>query len=290
MGGSTSGTGGVRRRTVVVVCATLAVCLTVTAGVVFVVNRITTAIDSWDPLTAATSEPEDGTIETPPHDELDGPPHHTEVDPEERDGADEPAEAGADEQHTREHTGLRPDEAWLDEVAQATDVPHRALEGYATAQLILGEESPSCQLSWPTLAGIGYVESQHGTYAGGEIGEDGTTTVDIIGIPLDGTNDTEAIPDTDGGELDGDTEWDRAIGPMQFIPETWASWGESLEGGTPDPHNIDDAALSAARYLCANDRDMTNASDWEAAVLAYNRSGSYVGDVLAYAHAYADAG
>ena len=98
-------------------------------------------------------------------------------------------------------------------------------------------------LDTPTLAGIGMVESRHGTYAGGELGPDGTTTVDVIGIPLDGTNNTQAIPDTDGGEYDGDTQWDRAIGPMQFIPGTWARWGVSLEGGDPDPQEFGAAVV-----------------------------------------------
>ena len=285
MGDSGSVTGRTRRGPVVAICVTLAVCLMITAGVVFVVNRITTAVSDWEPPVGAPAEPSDGTIQTPPHDELDGPPGSSEVTARE----DDPDLAGADEQHTPEGTVPRPTDDWLDEASEATGVPRRALAGYASAQLVLTEDLPSCQLSWPTLAGIGYVESRHGTYAGGEIAEDGTTTVDIIGIPLDGTNNTQAVPDTDGGELDGDTEWDRAIGPMQFIPGTWARWGESLEGGTPDPHNIDDAALSAARYLCANERDLTTAGDWESAVLEYNRSRSYVDDVLAYAHAYADA-
>jgi hypothetical protein len=116
------------------------------------------------------------------------------------------------------------------------------------------------------------------------------TTVHVIGIPLDGTNNTPSIPDTDGGLLDGDTTWDRAVGPMQFIPGTWALWGASATGaGDPAPHQIDDAALSAGRYLCANGRDLSTAEDWEAAILSYNRSPQYVADVLAYAHAYADA-
>ena len=283
MGESGSVTGRKRRGQVVATCITLAVCLMITTGVVFVVNRISTAVGNWEPPVSASSEPSDGTVRTPSHDELDGPPGNSRVTAQE----DDPEGASADEQHTPDAVP-RPSDPWLDEVSEATDVPRRALFGYATAQLVLAEDLPTCQLSWTTLAGIGYVESRHGTYAGGEIAEDGTTTVDIIGIPLDGSNDTQALPDTDGGELDGDTEWDRAIGPMQFIPSTWARWGESLEGGTPDPHNIDDAALSAARYLCADGRDLTTVEDWESAVLAYNRSGTYVTDVLAYAHAYAD--
>jgi membrane-bound lytic murein transglycosylase B len=294
MGDSESGAPGRRRGRrrrrgpAVAVSLTLVVCLLVTAGVVVLVGRVSSALNSWEPPSADAVEPADGSIATPPHDELTGPPAQSGVQAQESDSEPAEAAAGADEQ-SGPAGALRPSDEWLDEVSESSGVPRRALEGYASAQLVVNADQPGCQLSWPTLAGIGYVESRHGTYAGGEIGPDGNTTVDIIGIPLDGTNNTQAIPDTDGGELDGDTEWDRAIGPMQFIPSTWARWGESLEGGSPDPHNIDDAALTAARYLCADSRDLTEAQDWEAAILSYNRSGSYVADVLAYAHAYADA-
>ncbi|MFC4563125.1 lytic transglycosylase domain-containing protein [Nocardiopsis mangrovi] len=170
---------------------------------------------------------------------------------------------------------------WLDSTAASTGVPRRALEAYAAAQLRAMEESPQCRISWPTLAGIGEVESRHGTFAGGEIGPDGRTTVDIIGIPLDGTNGTAAIRDTDGGRLDGDTEWDRAVGPMQFIPGTWDRWGADGDGdGTADPHDIDDTALAAARYLCDGGRDLTSDDGWWSAILTYNRSEAYAYDVL----------
>jgi len=181
------------------------------------------------------------------------------------------------------------DPAWLDRVSDGTGIPRRALQAYAAAQLRLLEEQPECQVSWPTLAAIGEVESRHGTYAGGELAPDGTTTVRVIGIPLDGTRGTAAIRDTDGGRLDGDPEWDRAVGPMQFIPTTWEIWGTSADGGEPDPHDIDDAALSAARYLCADNRVLTTSQGWWAAVLAYNRSEEYGQRVLAIAADYVDA-
>ncbi|MBB6118986.1 lytic transglycosylase domain-containing protein [Nocardiopsis algeriensis] len=267
----------------VAVSVALTLCLLVAGGVVYLVGRISAAVDGWEPPTAAETL---SAIPTPPHDQLTGPPAPAEVAP---DGAAS-ADPEADEQQTPGASAApRPGDVWLDEVSEATTVPRRALEGYATAQLVLAQEQPECNLSWPTLAGIGYVESLHGTYAGGEIGPDGTTTVDIIGIPLNGTNNTRAIRDTDGGELDGDTEWDRAVGPMQFIPTTWERWGASPDGTDPDPHDIDDAALTAGRYLCAEGRDLTVAEDWEAAVFEYNHSGQYIADVLAYAHAYADA-
>ncbi|MDT0329073.1 lytic transglycosylase domain-containing protein [Nocardiopsis lambiniae] len=287
MGGGTRGTKR-GKGPLIAVCATLALCLLLTGGVLFVVDRLSRTLDAWQVPPETAAGPLDGTIETPAHDGLTGPPTPAEVDP--ATGAEESLAAGADERSTPDGAAdRRPADEWLEQVSTATSVPPRALEGYAGAQLALAAELPSCNLSWPTLAGIGFVESRHGTYAGGEIGPDGTTTVDIIGIPLDGTNNTQAIPDTDGGLLDGDAEWDRAIGPMQFIPSTWARWGVSVSGGDPDPHQIDDAALSAGRYLCAGGRDLTVAADWEAAILSYNRSSEYVADVLAYAHAYADA-
>ena len=85
---------------------------------------------------------------------------------------------------------------------------------------------------------------------GGSIGDDGVADPAIIGIALDGSS-TDAITDTDGGELDGDAEWDRAIGPMQFIPETWQALALDGNGdGVLDPQQIDDAALTAAAALC----------------------------------------
>ncbi|WP_026122601.1 lytic transglycosylase domain-containing protein [Nocardiopsis halotolerans] len=289
--GERRGSGAEGRRSrgpVVAVCVTLTVCLLVTGGVVVLVDRISNAFNEWSPPGASSVEPPVGTIQTPPHDELTGPPEPADVAPASE--GTEPERAGADErQPPAADPATRPSAEWLDRVSESTGIPRRALEGYASAQLVLARDLPSCQLSWPTLAGIGYVESHHGTYAGGELDPDGNTTVDVIGIPLDGTNHTRAIPDTDGGQYDGDVEWDRAIGPMQFIPRTWEQWGASLSGGDPDPHNIDDAALSAGRYLCGEGRELTVADDWEAAILTYNHSDEYVADVLAYAHAYADA-
>ncbi|WP_156184795.1 lysozyme family protein [Allosalinactinospora lopnorensis] len=187
---------------------------------------------------------------------------------------------------SRREAYARPSPEWLDRIAADTGIPHRALQGYAAAQLRIMEEEPDCLISWPTLAGIGEVESHHGAFTGGEIGSDGRTTEDIIGIPLDGNNGTAAVPDTDNGELDGDPVWDRAVGPMQFIPGTWEQWGASATGGEPDPHHIDDAALTTARYLCADGRDMTDDDDWWAAILTYNESRSYAEDVLARANEY----
>ena len=107
---------------------------------------------------------------------------------------------------------------------------------------------------------------------------------------VDGSDGVQAIPDTDHGRLDGDSRWDRAVGPMQFIPMIWAKWGSDGNGdGVADPNQIDDAALAAGRLLCAGGDDLTQPYDWRHAVLQYNASGSYADLVLAKANAYARA-
>ncbi|MCS5730212.1 lytic transglycosylase domain-containing protein [Herbiconiux moechotypicola] len=183
------------------------------------------------------------------------------------------------------------DPGWLDRTAEATGIPRRALQGYAGAALVLAEQQPDCRVGWNTLAGIGWVESHHGTIFGGSIQPDGRTSDLIIGVALDGQGFQE-IADTDGGAVDGDTEWDRAVGPMQFVPATWAAWATEGNGdGVPDIHNIDDASLSAAEYLCYSGRDdggLGTEAGWRAAIAAYNESPAYLDEVLEYANRYAE--
>lgn len=138
-------------------------------------------------------------------------------------------------------------------------------------------------LPWQIVAGIGKVESNHGRHAGSTIRADGQVAPPIIGIPLDGTNGTARIPDTDDGTHDGDTTWDRAVGPMQFIPSSWAIFGTDGNGdGRRDPHNIYDAVPAAVRHLCPGG----SVTDAEAALLDYNHSFAYVADVLDWAARY----
>src|SRR3546814_7774003 len=81
-------------------------------------------------------------------------------------------------------------------------------------------EQPACGVQWWAVAGISRVEGHHGTYGGSTVALGGDTTKRIIGIQLNGTNQTAVIGDSDGGALDGDPVFDRAVGPMQFIPRS----------------------------------------------------------------------
>ncbi|CCH28060.1 membrane-bound lytic murein transglycosylase B-like protein [Saccharothrix espanaensis DSM 44229] len=192
---------------------------------------------------------------------------------------------------TGETAAAEPLTAWAVGLSAKIDVPARALRAYAIADLIMRSDQPSCRISWATLAGIGRIESHHGTIGGLKLGEDGRPSKPIIGIPLDGSPGVKAIQDSDGGVLDQDTTWDRAVGPMQFIPTTWARYAVRAngDGNPPDPQNIDDAALAAARYLCSDGRDLATGDGWWTAVMAYNNSVEYGQNVYSGADAYARA-
>lgn len=173
-------------------------------------------------------------------------------------------------------------------IVVGSDLPLIALDAYWRAARRMTLLAPRCGIDWSLLAGVGRSESGHGTHGGSTVRPDGSVTNPILGIPLDGTNGTRAIGDSDGGVLDSDPLLDRAVGPMQFLPGTWRRWGADLSGdGFVDPQNLYDAALAAARYLCASGGDLTTPEGRTRAVYAYNRSSSYVDLVLSRASAYA---
>jgi hypothetical protein len=105
-------------------------------------------------------------------------------------------------------------------------------------------------LSWTVLAAIGQIESADGTNNG---------------------------PSPAG-----------ALGPMQFLPSTWAAWGIDGFGqtGPPDIMNPYDAVPSAARMLCA-DGAAAGGSALSSAIFAYNHADWYVSEVLGLAREYA---
>jgi membrane-bound lytic murein transglycosylase B len=180
---------------------------------------------------------------------------------------------------------------WVEKRSPALEIPVIALEAYAYAARVAEVENPRCHIAWTTLAGIGQVESHHGTYHGATLAPNGDVSPPIRGVRLDGTGnnlrivgDSDAMRDAPGS--DGGLA--RAMGPMQFIPETWRLYGvDANNDGIISPDNIDDAALSAAGYLCWRGKDLATPRGWMTALRAYNNSGVYARAVRDWATAYA---
>ena len=169
-------------------------------------------------------------------------------------------------------------------VAAQSGIPASVLAAYKKAEEELRRSRPGCNLEWELLAAIGKVES--GQARGGAVDSEGTTLKPILGPQLNG-NGFARITDTDNGRYDGDTTHDRAVGPMQFIPSTWASWGADGNGdGESNPNNVYDAALAAGRYLCAGGRDLSVDAQLHRAILGYNHSQQYLRTVLSWLEFY----
>jgi membrane-bound lytic murein transglycosylase B len=166
-------------------------------------------------------------------------------------------------------------------------LPVAAKRAYRDAAALMARADPACGLPWTLLAGIGRVESDHGRYGGSRLGSDGVSRPRIIGVPLDGAGPVAAIRDTDGGALDGDKVWDRAVGPMQFIPSTWRSAARDGDGdGRMSPHDLDDAAAAAAAYLCSGPGSLRDPAAQAAAIFRYNQDDYYVALVQAFEVGY----
>jgi hypothetical protein len=124
--------------------------------------------------------------------------------------------------------------------------------GRPTNYLQLFQESAAryCPgLSWTVLAAIGQIESGDGQNVG---------------------------PSTAG-----------ALGPMQFLPSTWSTWGVDGFGdtGPPDIMNPFDAVPAAARMLCAD--GAASGAGLQQAIFDYNHATWYVDEVLTLAGEYA---
>ena len=143
-----------------------------------------------------------------------------------------------------------------------------AYDAYRAAETRVHTDQPACGLRWELLAAIGKTESNH---AQGRLAANGDTSPPILGIPIG--------PDTDLGAIDTDPKVDHAVGPMQFIPQTWLRWGaDANNDGVININNIYDESLAAGRYLCAaasGDTLFTKAGVIKA-IWAYNPNEEYL--------------
>ena len=163
-------------------------------------------------------------------------------------------------------------------------IPAMALSAYRNAERMMAAAYPGCGVGWNLLAGVGRIESLHAN--GGATDSRGTPINPIYGPALDGT-----LP---GNEIivqsvqSGRTTYARALGPMQFLPGTWARYASDGDGdGRADVQNLYDSTLAAARYLCSGGLNLRDPSHVMGAILRYNNSTAYARNVLGWAAAYA---
>jgi len=79
--------------------------------------------------------------------------------------------------------------------ASTDGIPSAALAASQRAGTVVNSADETCNTDWQLPAAVSRVESDHGRYGGNTLGADGTSRPGIYGIPLDGTNKTQAIPE-----------------------------------------------------------------------------------------------
>jgi membrane-bound lytic murein transglycosylase B len=185
-------------------------------------------------------------------------------------------------------SGIHASAAWIASTSAATGISPVAVRAYGDASLRLAKDQPSCHLGWTTLAGIGGIESGHGTTGGVTLLADGTTSRPILGPALDGSAGMATIrSDAESTRWHGDAQWDHAVGPMQFIPSTWRTYAsDGNEDDKKDPQNMYDATLAAGSYLCRASSGLSADPGLQAAYFSYNHSLAYVANVLGWARGY----
>jgi len=169
-----------------------------------------------------------------------------------------------------------------------SDIPALVLDGYVRAAAAANRRTPGCRIHWSALAAIGRTESNHAREGGSAMTLSGDVLPRILGPRLDG-NGFAYVGDTDGGAYDGDTQVDRAVGPMQFIPSTWKGLGEDGNGdGIRDPNNVYDSTTAAGMYLCRSSQGLDVDANLYRAAINYNHSSSYAALIVSRSHEYSN--
>lgn len=177
-----------------------------------------------------------------------------------------------------------PPPAFVVNTPGALGIPGTSLKAYRNAEKMMAAAYPNCGISWNLLAGIGRIESGHAN--GGATDARGTAVRPIYGPALDGTlpGNEIIVQSAQAGRI----TYVRAMGPMQFLPGTWARYASDGDGdGKADVQNVFDSALAAARYLCSGGLNLREQAQVMTAILRYNNSVAYARNVLGWAAAYA---
>ena len=162
------------------------------------------------------------------------------------------------------------------------------LDAYLTGEAVTAERRPDCGIRWQAIAAIGRVESNHGRDQGGRVLGDGRLSSPFLGPLLDGSLEgTQVVADSDGGAVDGDAGFDRAVGPFQFLPNSWKTAGVDGDGDEIlEVQNMYDGAASVGEYLCSRISPLTDDGTLRESFLRYNASGAYADKVAGWMKTY----
>ena len=162
------------------------------------------------------------------------------------------------------------------------------LDAYLAGEARMAEVYPECGIRWQAIAAIGRVESNHARDKGGTVSATGQLSTPFLGVVLDGSIEgTATVLDTDGGALDGDGAYDRAVGPFQFLPGSWRSTAIDGNGdGVIDINNMYDGTATVGVYLCSRVSPLTTDENLRAAFLTYNFSNDYADEVARWVTTY----
>ncbi|KQZ75436.1 hypothetical protein ASD66_03510 [Nocardioides sp. Root151] len=166
--------------------------------------------------------------------------------------------------------------------------PEVAVAAYQRASAVMNAAS-SCQLDWLTLAAIGRVESNHsrGAQLEHRLTKVGVARPAIVGHVLNGRRGLGSFADTDAGTLDRNQRWDAPVGALALMPSTWSTVAVDADGDQRrNPQDIDDAALGAAVFLCADGRKLRQPAQLRRALATYHRAPRFVSTVLALQKRY----
>lgn len=174
------------------------------------------------------------------------------------------------------------------DVSNVDLIPPPALAAYLRTEAVMAQAAPRCHLDWSVVAAIGQLLTDHGRRGGDHtLGGDGAVRPAITGLVIRDERGRR-VPDSDGGELDGDRHHDRAVGPMLLAPEAWRDLALDADmDGKRDPQDIDDASLGVAVQLCMKGGDLRRPRDLAKALRRINADPEFVRAVPRVAAEYA---
>ncbi len=129
-------------------------------------------------------------------------------------------------------------------------LPGQAYWAYVRASSRAEELDPRCKVAPALLVGLGRIMSNHGRTKGSTLSAAGATDTELRGLF------GSATVDSDDGTVDGSTETDVRVGPLQLTVSQWTEFALHDNLIVDSPEWLFSEAIAAARLLCASNDDL----------------------------------